>query len=78
MRKANYEADIIEKYKRDGEKPFYKGYEEATQPPRLALQHGKHPRPSMSDSDSSNDEQFNEFTNYIVSKQDKSVKDSLL
>jgi len=75
MRKANYEADVIESYKRDGEKRFYEGYE-GTQPPQPSLQRGKRPRPT-SDSDSSDDEQFNEFTNYIDSKRDKSVKDPL-
>lgn len=75
MRKANYEADVIESYKRDGEKRFYEGYE-GTQPPQPSLQRGKRPRPTW-DSDSSDDEQFNEFTNYIDSKRDKSVKDPL-
>ena len=75
MRKANYEADVIESYKRDGEKRFYKSYE-GTQPPQPSLQRGKCPQPN-SDSDSSDDEQFNEFTNYIDSKRDKSVKDPL-
>src|SRR5579859_3845661 len=42
-----------------------------------SIPRGKCPRPPSSDSESSDGEDINEFTNYLATKRDKSVKDPL-
>lgn len=69
MKKAKYSPDDIERYKKEGESRFQKDYDN-TRPAisRRPLARGKRRRPSISESDSSDGVEFNEFTSYLATK----------
>src|SRR5579859_4930468 len=77
MKKAKYSDDDITNYKREGEQRYHRSYNSSVPVIVPSIPRGKRPRPLSSDSESSGGEDINEFTNYLATKRDKSVKDQL-
>src|SRR5579859_4554158 len=72
-----YSDDDITNYKREGEQRYHRSFDSSVPVIVPSIPHGKCPRPPSSDSESSDGEDINEFTNYLATKRDKSVKDPL-
>src|SRR5579859_3334591 len=77
MKKAKYSDDDITKYKREGEQRYHRSYDSSVPVIVPSIPRGKRPHPPSSHSKSSDGEDINEFTNYLATKRDKSVKDPL-
>src|SRR5579859_6309713 len=75
MKKAKYSDDDIPNYKREGEQRYHCSYDSSVPVIVPSIPRGKRPRPPSSES--SDGEDINEFTNYLATKRDKSVKDPL-
>src|SRR5579859_6399106 len=77
FKSASYNTDLIEEYTKSAQLRFQKQYDPPTRTARRPLPRGKRRRPAGSDSESSDGADYNEFTDYIAKKRDKSVTDTL-
>src|SRR5579859_2757408 len=68
MKKAKYSDDDITNYKREGEQRYHRSYDSSVPVLIPSIPHGKRPRPPSSDSESSDGEDINEFTDYFATK----------
>src|SRR5579859_4019065 len=74
---AGYSMELIDEYTKASQSRYQKNYSPPTRvQTRKPLTRGKR-RLHASDSDSSDGEDYNEFTDYLTKKRDKSVTDSL-
>src|SRR5579859_2224430 len=77
FKSAGYSMDLIDEYTNASQLRFQKQYDPPNRVTRRPLPRGKRRRPAESDSESSEGADYNEFTDYIAKRRDKSVTNML-